>query len=131
MGSDREENTNITNIAYSDSEKQAENSAMIIKGAAILALAGIVVKIFGAIFRVPLTNMIGAKGQSYYTAAYSVYNLLFVIATAGFPVAISKMVSARIAEKDFRNAHKSYILAMKFSAVLGFASFLLDRKSVV
>lgn len=95
------------------------------KGATILVIAGIVSKVFGAIFRIPLTNMIGAEGQSYYSAAYAVYNLLFVIATAGFPVAISRMVSSRIAEGDFINAHKSYKLAMKVSWALGIVSFLV------
>lgn len=102
-----------------------QTSALLMKGATILVIAGIVSKIFGAIFRIPLTNMIGAEGQAYYSASYAVYNLLFVIATAGFPVAISRMVSSRIAERDFVNAHKSYKLAMKVSWALGIVSFLI------
>lgn len=102
-----------------------QTSALLMKGATILVIAGIVSKIFGAIFRIPLTNMIGAEGQAYYSASYAVYNLLFVIATAGFPVAISRMVSSRIAERDFNNAHKSYKLAMKVSWALGIVSFLI------
>lgn len=102
-----------------------QTSTLMMKGATILVIAGIVSKVFGAIFRIPLTNMIGAEGQAYYSAAYAVYNLLFVIATAGFPVAISRMVSSRIAEGDFINAHKSYKLAMKVSWALGIVSFLI------
>lgn len=111
-----------------DNEEKKEGqqtSALLMKGATILVIAGIVSKIFGAIFRIPLTNMIGAEGQAYYSAAYAVYNLLFVIATAGFPVAISRMVSSRIAEGDFINAHKSYKLAMKVSWALGIVSFIV------
>jgi len=107
-------------------EKEGQQtSALLMKGATILVIAGIVSKIFGAIFRIPLTNMIGAEGQAYYSAAYAVYNLLFVIATAGFPVAISRMVSSRIAEGDFINAHKSYKMAMKVSWALGIVSFII------
>ena len=102
-----------------------EASQLLLKGATILAVAGIISKIFGAIFRIPLTNMIGANGQSYYTVAYNIYTLLFTIATAGFPVAISRMVSSRIAEKDYINAQKSHRLAMRFSAALGAVSFLI------
>ena len=102
-----------------------QTSALMMKGATILVIAGIVSKIFGAIFRIPLTNMIGAEGQAYYSAAYALYMLLFTIATAGFPVAISRMVSSRIAEGDFINAHKSYKLAMKVSWALGITSFLI------
>lgn len=102
-----------------------EASQLLLKGATILAVAGLVSKIFGGIFRIPLTNMIGANGVSYYTVAYNIYTLLFTIATAAFPVAISRMVSSRIAEKDYINAHRSYKLAMRFSTVLGLASALL------
>ena len=100
-------------------------SATLLKGATILAIAGIVSKIFGSIFRIPLTNMIGAEGQSYYSAAYPVYQLLYSIATAGFPVAISRMVSERIAKGDYINAHKSYKLALKVSAALGIFTFMI------
>ena len=106
MHSDKEDDIRI-------SEKEAAGisqtaSATLLKGATILAIAGIVSKVFGAIFRIPLTNMIGAEGQSYYSAAYPVYQLLYTVATAGFPVAISRMVSERIARGDYINAHKSY-----------------------
>lgn len=122
-----EENENLNNgQAESQTEKSsASGSAVLLKGATILVIAGIVSKIFGAIFRIPLTNMIGAEGQAYYSAAYALYQLLFTIATAGFPVAISRMVSSRIAERDFINAHKSYKLAMKVSWALGIVSFLI------
>ena len=107
-------------------EKEGQQtSTLMMKGATILVIAGIVSKIFGAIFRIPLTNMIGAEGQAYYSAAYALYQLLFVIATAGFPVAISRMVSSRVAENDFINAHKSYKLAMKISWALGITSFVV------
>ena len=78
-----------TATAESSSSRAAST---LMKGATILAIAGIVSKIFGAVFRIPLTNMIGAEGQSYYGAAYPVYQFFYVIATAGFPVAISRMV---------------------------------------
>ena len=106
-------------------EEGQQTSTLMMKGATILVIAGIVSKIFGAIFRIPLTNMIGAEGQAYYSAAYALYQLLFVIATAGFPVAISRMVSSRAAENDFINAHKSYKLAMKISWALGITSFIV------
>ena len=106
-------------------ERASSNDAaqLLLKGTTILAAAGIASKILGAIFRIPLTNMIGAKGQSYYSVAYNIYYLLYVLATAGFPVAISRMVSARIAKNDHINAHKSYKLAMKVSVTLGALGF--------
>ena len=119
----KEDNTKDNSI-----EKMTESSEVsknLMKGATILVAAGIVSKIFGAVFRIPLTNMIGAEGQAYYGAAYPVYQFFFTIATAGFPVAISRMVSSRIAKGDYINAHKSYKLAFKLSAALGAISFLI------
>ena len=114
----------------SDSQPAARQDASraasrLMQGATILAIAGIVSKIFGAIFRIPLTNMIGAEGQSYYGAAYPVYQFFYVIATAGFPVAISRMVSERIAVGDHINAHKSFTLALKVTSVISLISFAI------
>ena len=94
-------------------------ASRLMQGATILAVAGIISKVFGAIFRIPVTNMIGAEGQSYYGAAYPVYQDFYVIATAGFPVAISRMVSERLAKGDYINAEKSYKIALKVSMILG------------
>ncbi|MBQ3290808.1 MAG: polysaccharide biosynthesis protein [Mogibacterium sp.] len=100
-------------------------ASRLMQGATILAIAGILSKVFGAIFRIPLTNMIGAEGQSYYGAAYPVYQFFYVIATAGFPVAISRMVSERIALGDYINANKSFKLALKVSLVISVISFII------
>lgn len=98
--------------------------AKLMKGTTVLVVAGIIGKIFGAIFRIPLTNLIGAEGQSYYTMSYNIYSWLLVLATAGFPVAISRMVSERIALGDYRNAHKSYLVSIKLMLTIGAISFV-------
>ena len=96
-----------------------------IKGAAILGIAGLVVKALGAIFRIPLTNLIGADGMSYYGFAYTIYSVLIVLATAGIPVAISRMVSERIATGEHRNAHKVFKTAIALMAGIGVISFAI------
>ena len=68
-----------------------------LKGAAIIGIAGVIVKIMGAFFRIPLTNWLGAGGIAYYSFAYTIYAALVVLATAGFPVAISRLVSKAFA----------------------------------
>ena len=122
MDNDIRETQNQNNEPENKASKAATK---LMQGATILAIAGIVSKIFGAIFRIPLTNMIGAEGQSYYGAAYPVYQLFYVIATAGFPVAISRMVSERIAVGDYINAEKSYKIALKVTLVISTASFAI------
>jgi len=94
-----------------------------VAGATILAVAGILSKVLGAIFRIPLTNLIGAEGMSYYGVAYPVYSFFLVLASAGLPVAISRMVSERIAIGDYRNAHRSYRVSMYVMIALGIMSF--------
>ena len=79
-----------------------------LKGAAVLGIAGVIVKIIGAVFRIPLTNWIGQDGMSYYGCAYPIYSLFLTVSTAGIPVAISKMVSERITVRNYGGAHKVF-----------------------
>ena len=79
-----------------------------IKGAAILGVAGLLVKILGAIYRIPLTNLIGTEGIGYYQPAYNIYNLLLVVSLSGFPTAIAKMVSERRALGNYEGAYQVY-----------------------
>ena len=94
-----------------------------IKGAAVLGIAGVVIKLLGAVFRIPLTNWIGDDGMSYYGFAYSIYGALLVLSTAGIPVAISRMVSERIAVGEYRNAHKVFKVATALLFGIGIFSF--------
>ncbi|MCF0141002.1 MAG: oligosaccharide flippase family protein, partial [Mogibacterium sp.] len=75
-----------------NSHNSKATGAKLLKGATILAIAGIIGKVLGAVFRLPLANLIGAEGMSYYGVAYPVYAFFLVLSTAGFPVAISRMV---------------------------------------
>ena len=62
-------------------------------GAAVLTAGVIVMKILGAIYKIPLYNIMGTDGFTYYNVAYDLYNVLLTVSTAGFPVAMSRMVS--------------------------------------
>ncbi len=62
-------------------------------GAAVLAAAVAIVKIIGAVYKIPLGNIIGDEGKAHFTVAYNIYNLLLTISTAGLPLAISKLTS--------------------------------------
>ena len=77
-------------------------------GAAILGVAGLVTKLLGAAFRIPLTNIIGASGMGYYQTAYPIYVLLLTISTSGIPTAISRMVAERRALDQYYEAHRVF-----------------------
>ncbi|KXZ40599.1 stage V sporulation protein B [Alkalithermobacter thermoalcaliphilus JW-YL-7 = DSM 7308] len=79
-----------------------------LKGAFILGVAGIIVKIMGAFFRIPLGNIITSEGMGYYQTAYPIYVFLLAISSSGFPTAISKLVSERLALGDKKGAHKVF-----------------------
>jgi len=96
-----------------------------LKGAFILGIAGIIVKVMGAFFRIPLTNIISSEGIGYYSTAYPMYVLLLVISTAGFPTAISKLVSEKIALGDRKGAHKIFKVSFIALISVGVLSSLL------
>lgn len=64
-----------------------------LSGAATLAGAVAVVKLIGAVYRLPVNNILSAEGKTYFNIAYNVYNVLLTISTAGLPLAISKLTS--------------------------------------
>ena len=80
----------------------------LVKGSLILLLANLLVKVIGAAFKIPLTNIIGNEGMGYFSAAYSIYSGLFVIATAGLPVAVSKMVSGASATGNYKEIKRIF-----------------------
>ena len=104
--------------------ENSDNRGKFIKGAAVLAAAGLFTKILGAVFRIPLTGLIGADGLSYYNVAYAVYSALVVMSTAGLPIAISKMVSEHIAKKEYRYAHKIFRVSLVVMLIIGVISFI-------
>ncbi len=87
-------------------------SQSFIKGAAILGVAAILVKILGAIFRIPLANLIGPEGMSYYQSAYPIYIYLLVVSTAGFPAAVAKIISEKTSLGDYDGA--DHVLRVAF-----------------
>ena len=96
-----------------------------IKQAAILAAAGMIVRFIGFLYRVPMTAIIGDSGNAIYSAGYQVYNFLLILSSAGLPAAIGKMVSERLALKEYRNAHKVFRVSMMFSVGMGTLAMIL------
>jgi len=91
-----------------------------LKGAGILAGAGIICRVLGVIFRVPLTNIVGNYGMGLYQMVFPLYALLLIVSSAGVPVAISKM----IARKD-ENPKKILFNAIILLGVIGLAMSVL------
>lgn len=95
-----------------------------LKGAVLLGAAGILVKIMGALFRIPLGRAMGSEGMGYYQVAYTVYNFLLAFTYAGFPTAISKLVSEKKAKGQHGHAHAIFSTTLQLLTFLGLAGSL-------
>ncbi len=102
-----------------------DNGSKFLKGALVLAGANFLVKIIGAFFKVPLYELIGKEGNGIFNVAYQIYTFMFIIATAGFPVAVSKMVAESIAKNDEYDARRILETAVILLGAIGIVGSLL------
>ena len=103
-------------------EKKKSNN-FLIQGT-ILTAASIIAKIIGLIYRIPLTNILGDAGNSYYSTANEIYNIILMISSFSLPLAVSKLVSERLHRGEYRNAYKVFLCAVQFAVVAGGAAAL-------
>ena len=104
----------------SQSKKQS-----FLHGTALLAAATAIVKIIGALYKIPLKMIIGDEGFSYFNTAYEIYSLLLLISTAGLPVAMSRMISQASALGHSNQVRKVYTTARNLFLILGITGSLL------
>lgn len=88
-------------------------------GALILSLSGFLSKLCGAIFKIPLTNLVGATAMGYFGSAYSIYNFLLALATAGIPTGISTMIARSIAKRKYKDISALLKIAASIFVVFG------------
>ena len=74
----------------------------LVKGALFLCISAFICKIIGVIYRIPLTNIIGAEGIGIYQLIFPIYSFLLILSSNGVPVAISKIVAKKVAEQDYK-----------------------------
>ena len=90
-----------------------------LQSALILSAATIIVKIIGAIYKIPLMNIIGGEGFGYYNTAYMIFTPLYTVATAGIPVAVAKMVSECVTLGRYRDVRRIFQISMTCFLVTG------------
>lgn len=99
-------------------EKTGGESNFVVQGS-ILAIASIVVRIIGIAYRIPMINIIGDEGMGYYGTAFNVYNIALLLSSYSLPLAVSKMVSVRLARKQYRNSVRILRAALVYATVVG------------
>lgn len=100
------------------SEQKKSNSSFLIQGA-ILAVAGIITRLIGLAYRIPVNNILGDEGQGFYGCAYSIYNIALLLTSYSLPLAVSKLVSARVSKGEHKNATRILKSALLFALVVG------------
>ena len=91
--------------------KNAKKS-FLIQGS-ILAGAGIITKIIGFIYRIPMSNLLGDRGNGIYTVAFGIYNIALTLSSYSMPLAVSKLVAARLAKGETQNAKRIFIARIR------------------
>lgn len=108
----------------SQHSKTTKKDDFLVQGA-ILAIAAVVVKIIGVLYRIPLTNILGDEGNGYYGYAYEVYAMTLMLSSFSLPIAVSKLVSARMASGQKKNAFRVFLCSVMFAIVVGVLAAVL------
>lgn len=93
----------------------------LLTGAGVLAIATVIVKLIGAVYKIPLTNLLTPEGYGYFTGAYAIYNPLYAISMAGLPVAVSKMVSQNVEFGRIKDAQRIFHVSRRLFFIVGLA----------
>ncbi|HEY5557882.1 polysaccharide biosynthesis protein [Acetobacterium sp.] len=102
----------------------SDKTSNYLKGASILAAAGIFSRLLGLFFKIPLYQMAGSYGNGIYANVTNIYQLLLMVSTVGIPLAISKMVSENIAKGEYATAHRVFKLSFIALVTMGCAASL-------
>ena len=108
----------------SDNKGRKNRAGFLMQGS-ILAIASIISRIIGLIYRIPMTEIIGDAGNDYYGSAFQIYNILLIISSYSLPLAVSKLVSANSSQGRRRNVYRILKCALIFALVSGTAAALI------
>lgn len=102
----------------------------------ILAVAGIFVRIIGLIYRIPLVRIVGEEGMGYYSQAFNIYAIILLLSSYSLPLAVSKMISARIGKKEYKNISRIFLVAFLYASIVGiigsaFVWFFADTLALI
>lgn len=96
----------------------------VLRGTIWLLAAGILAKLLGAVFRIPLTAMLGGTGMGYYSSAYGLFLPVFALSVTGINTAVAALTAQYLAKGESASAHRLTVLALRTFAVLGTAASL-------
>ena len=107
------------------------NKSSALKQGSILAVASLISRIIGMLYKIPLTHLIG-DGMTYYTAAYEIYNIALILSSLSIPIAVSKLISAKDQRKEYKLSARIFRVSLILGSITGGAAgaivfFFADR----
>lgn len=115
------------------STSNEKKNADFLKQGGILAMASLLVRIIGMVYRIPMSNILGEEGNGIYAVAFEIYDLMLIISSYSLPLALSKMISAQQANREHKNTGRTMKVALRFAIVSGglFALLLFFGAGVI
>ena len=104
---------------------KSSKSQTFLHGTMLLALSTAIVKVIGALYKIPLNAIIGPEGFGYFNTAYEIYTVLLMVSSAGLPVAMSRMISEANSLGNYRQVRKIYKTCRTIFLILGLAGGIL------
>ena len=105
-------------MAQEQTGKRKKESNFLIQGG-ILAAAGLLVRVIGLAYRIPLIRIIGDEGMGYYSVAYEIYSIVLLLSSYSLPLAVSKMISTKLAKEEYANAGRILKAALAYATLIG------------
>ena len=103
---------------------KSDNKSALASGVVILTAANLLVKVIGLVFKIPIQRLIGDEGMGYFNMAYNIYSWLYLVSTAGLPVALSVMISKATAQGKSADTKAIFRTSCTLFALIGTASAL-------
>ena len=101
-----------------------KNNQFLMQGS-ILAIASLLVRIIGLLYRIPLVRIIGQEGMGIYNQSFEVYNIALILSSYSLPLAVSRLVAVKRAKKEHKNAYRIFLSAMIFAIMVGLIAALV------
>ena len=102
----------------------------LVKSSMILLIATAVSKLLGAVFKIPLTNLLGGEGMGYFSSAYGLFIPVYTILSAGLPTALIRLVAKYSASGDYKTVRRLRKIALTVFLITGFLPIFRPITSV-
>ncbi|HWT75669.1 MAG TPA: polysaccharide biosynthesis protein [Mobilitalea sp.] len=103
---------------------RSKSSHFLVQGS-ILAVASILVRVIGLIYRIPMQRIIGQEGTGLYSYSFEVYNIALILSSYSLPLAVSRLVAVRRVNKEHRNSYRIFLCAMALAIGVGSVATLV------